>query len=25
LTLRHAGALDTFETKHDEAGWLRAK
>ena len=25
LTLRHAVALDTFETKHDEAGWLKAK
>jgi 3-isopropylmalate/(R)-2-methylmalate dehydratase small subunit len=25
LTLRHAAALDTFETKHDEAGWLKAK
>jgi len=25
LTLRHEAALDTYETKHDEAGWLRAK
>jgi len=25
LTLRHAEALDMFETKHDEAVWLRAK
>jgi 3-isopropylmalate/(R)-2-methylmalate dehydratase small subunit len=25
LTLRHAAALDTFEAKHDEAGWLQAK
>ena len=25
LTLRHADALDTFEAKHDEAGWLKAK
>ena len=25
LTLRHAAALDSFETKHDEAGWLKAK
>src|SRR3984885_7818777 len=25
LTLRHAAALDTFETKHNEAGWLKAK
>ena len=25
LTLRHAAALDTFETKHDDAGWLKAK
>ena len=25
LTLRHAAALDNFETKHDEAGWLKAK
>jgi 3-isopropylmalate/(R)-2-methylmalate dehydratase small subunit len=25
LTLRHAAALDHFETKHDEAGWLKAK
>jgi 3-isopropylmalate/(R)-2-methylmalate dehydratase small subunit len=25
LTLRHESALDTFEAKHDEAGWLRAK
>ncbi|HTW79654.1 MAG TPA: 3-isopropylmalate dehydratase small subunit [Terracidiphilus sp.] len=25
LTLRHAAALDAFETKHDEAGWLQAK
>jgi 3-isopropylmalate/(R)-2-methylmalate dehydratase small subunit len=25
LTLRHAAALDTFEAKHDEAGWLKAK
>ena len=25
LTLRHAAALDAFESKHDEAGWLRAK
>jgi 3-isopropylmalate/(R)-2-methylmalate dehydratase small subunit len=25
LTLRHAAALDTFETKHDEAAWLKAK
>jgi 3-isopropylmalate/(R)-2-methylmalate dehydratase small subunit len=25
LTLRHAAALDKFESKHDEAGWLKAK
>jgi 3-isopropylmalate/(R)-2-methylmalate dehydratase small subunit len=25
LTLRHAAALDAFESEHDEAGWLRAK
>jgi 3-isopropylmalate/(R)-2-methylmalate dehydratase small subunit len=25
LTLRHAAALDTFETKHDDAFWLKAK
>jgi 3-isopropylmalate/(R)-2-methylmalate dehydratase small subunit len=25
LTLRHAAALDNFETKHDEASWLKAK
>jgi 3-isopropylmalate/(R)-2-methylmalate dehydratase small subunit len=25
LTLRHAAELDAFETKHDEAGWLKAK
>ena len=25
LTLRHATALDTYETKHDEATWLKAK
>jgi 3-isopropylmalate/(R)-2-methylmalate dehydratase small subunit len=25
LTLRHSAALDTFESKHDEAGWLKAK
>jgi 3-isopropylmalate/(R)-2-methylmalate dehydratase small subunit len=25
LTLRHAAALDTFEAKHDEAAWLKAK
>jgi 3-isopropylmalate/(R)-2-methylmalate dehydratase small subunit len=25
LTLRHVAALDTFEKKHDEAGWLKAK
>jgi 3-isopropylmalate/(R)-2-methylmalate dehydratase small subunit len=25
LTLRHAGALDTFEHQHDHATWLRAK
>ena len=25
LTLRHAQALDTYETQHDEAGWLKAK
>jgi 3-isopropylmalate/(R)-2-methylmalate dehydratase small subunit len=25
LTLRHAAALDTFESKHDEANWLKAK
>jgi 3-isopropylmalate/(R)-2-methylmalate dehydratase small subunit len=25
LTLRHAAALGTFEAKHDEAGWLKAK
>lgn len=25
LTLRHAAALDAFETKHDKAGWLKAK
>jgi 3-isopropylmalate/(R)-2-methylmalate dehydratase small subunit len=25
LTLRHEAALDAFEKKHDEAGWLKAK
>jgi 3-isopropylmalate/(R)-2-methylmalate dehydratase small subunit len=25
LTLRHAAELDTFEAKHDGAGWLKAK
>jgi len=25
LTLRHAAALDTFESQHDEATWLKAK
>src|ERR1700749_729184 len=25
LTLRHAAALDAYETKHDDAGWLKAK
>jgi 3-isopropylmalate/(R)-2-methylmalate dehydratase small subunit len=25
LTLRHESALDAYETKHDEAGWLKAK
>ena len=25
LTLRHATALDTYETEHDGAGWLKAK
>jgi 3-isopropylmalate/(R)-2-methylmalate dehydratase small subunit len=25
LTLRHAAALDTYETRHDEATWLKAK
>jgi 3-isopropylmalate/(R)-2-methylmalate dehydratase small subunit len=25
LTLRHAAALDTFEAKHDQAAWLKAK
>jgi 3-isopropylmalate/(R)-2-methylmalate dehydratase small subunit len=25
LTLRHAAALDAYETKHDEAAWLKAK
>jgi 3-isopropylmalate/(R)-2-methylmalate dehydratase small subunit len=25
LTLRHAAALDTYETQHDNAGWLKAK
>jgi 3-isopropylmalate/(R)-2-methylmalate dehydratase small subunit len=25
LTLRHEAALDAFEAKHDEAGWLKAK
>ena len=25
LTLRHAAALDAYETQHDEAGWLKAK
>jgi len=25
LTLRHAKALDTYEAKHDEASWLKAK
>src|SRR5579863_3960785 len=25
LTLRHAAALDTFEQKHDNAAWLKAK
>src|SRR6516162_9327997 len=24
LTLRHAAALDAYEVKHDEAGWLKA-
>jgi 3-isopropylmalate/(R)-2-methylmalate dehydratase small subunit len=25
LTLRHVAALDAFEAKHDQAGWLKAK
>lgn len=25
LTLRHAAALDAYETTHDQAGWLKAK
>ena len=25
LTLRHAAALDTYETQHDKATWLKAK
>jgi 3-isopropylmalate/(R)-2-methylmalate dehydratase small subunit len=25
LTLRHEAALDAFESKHDAAGWLKAK
>ncbi len=25
LTLRHAAELDTYETAHDRAGWLRAR
>jgi 3-isopropylmalate/(R)-2-methylmalate dehydratase small subunit len=25
LTLRHEQALDSYEAKHDEAGWLKAK
>jgi 3-isopropylmalate/(R)-2-methylmalate dehydratase small subunit len=25
LTLRHEATLDTFEAKHDQAGWLKAK
>jgi 3-isopropylmalate/(R)-2-methylmalate dehydratase small subunit len=25
LTLRHAAALDAYETKHDQATWLKAK
>ena len=25
LTLRHVAVLDTFEAKHDEASWLKAK
>jgi 3-isopropylmalate/(R)-2-methylmalate dehydratase small subunit len=25
LTLRHAAELDAFETRHDNAGWLKAK
>ncbi len=25
LTLRHTAALDAFEAKHDQAGWLKAK
>ena len=25
LTLRHAAALDAYETAHDQAGWLKAK
>jgi 3-isopropylmalate/(R)-2-methylmalate dehydratase small subunit len=25
LTLRHEAALDAFESKHDQAGWLKAK
>jgi 3-isopropylmalate/(R)-2-methylmalate dehydratase small subunit len=25
LTLRHAAALDAYETKHDDARWLKAK
>jgi 3-isopropylmalate/(R)-2-methylmalate dehydratase small subunit len=25
LTLRHAAALDTFESQHDHANWLKPK
>ena len=25
LTLRHGAALDAFEARHDQAGWLQAK
>jgi 3-isopropylmalate/(R)-2-methylmalate dehydratase small subunit len=25
LTLRHASALDAFESQHDNATWLKAK
>ena len=25
LTLRHAAALDAYETSHDESTWLKAK
>jgi len=25
LTLRHRAALDAFETKHDQANWLKAR